>query len=237
MRINKYIADSGLCSRRQADRLVEQGDVTINSVKASPGDRVMPGDTVLVDGKPLKKRDDTVWIALNKPEGIECSADSSVRNVIDYVSYPSRIFYVGRLDKDSRGLLLLTNDGDTADRIARARYGHEKEYLVTLDRPYGPGFVNRMEHGVVILDGIKTRHCRVSPVDEKTFSIIITQGLNRQIRRMCEALGYRVKRLERTRVMNITLDGIEYGKWRELTAAEVEELTKTADRKAGGKNG
>ena len=229
IRINKYIADSGLCSRREADRLLLNGEVRLNGRTAAPGERVFPGDSVLVSGKPLPERGGTVWIALNKPAGIECSADRSVKNVIDLVSYPSRVFYVGRLDKDSRGLLLLTNDGETANRISRARNRHEKEYVVTLDRPYDCRFLGRMEKGVIILDGIRTRPCRTKAIDEKTFSIVITQGLNRQIRRMCAALGYEVKRLERIRVMNITLDGLEYGKWRLLTEEEVKGLMDSTD--------
>lgn len=236
IRINKYIASLGVASRREADKQVEQGKVLINGVTALPGSRVKPGDKVMMDGVLLKKRPiRQVYIALNKPRGIVSTTDPAEKhNVIRFMNYPERIYPIGRLDKDSEGLLLLTNDGDIVNRILRARYGHEKEYLVRVNRDITEDFVRGMEGGVRIL-GQVTLPCKVRPIDKRTFRITLTQGLNRQIRRMCEALGYEVVRLERIRIMNITLGNLTPGSWRYLTIKEmkqVEELLLAAEAKA-----
>lgn len=236
VRINKYIASLGVSSRREADRQVAAGKVLINGVTAVPGSRVMPGDKVMMDGVLLKKKPKkNIYIALNKPRGIVSTTDPAEKNnVIAFMNYPERIYPIGRLDKDSEGLLLLTNDGDIVNRILRARYGHEKEYLVRVDRDYDADFVRKMESGVKIL-GRMTLPCKLRPIDKNTFRITLTQGLNRQIRRMCEALGYEVVRLERIRIMNVTLGNLTPGSWRYLTIKEmkqVEELLLAAEEKA-----
>lgn len=224
MRINKYLSDAGFCSRRQADRLTEEGRVTINGKTAETGARVQETDLVCVDGKKIVPEQKKVYLAFYKPRGIVCTAEKREKNnLIDYLDYPVRIYPVGRLDKDSEGLLLLTNDGEIVNGILRARNFHEKEYLVWVDRPVTEEFLERMASGVPILDTV-TRPCKVRKRKEKCFSIILTQGLNRQIRRMCEALGYRVERLKRIRIMNIRLDGLEPGRYRELTGEELRGL-------------
>ena len=226
IRLNKYLAEAGIASRRGSDRLIEEGRVTVNGEEATLGTKVMPGDTVKVDGKAVKAdTGGTVILAFNKPRGITCTANKDdPDNIIDFIGYPRRIFTVGRLDKDSEGLILLTNDGALADRIMRSRYGHEKEYIVTVDRDVEKDFLDRMESGVEIEEGVVTRRCRTELIDPRRFRIILRQGLNRQIRRMCEALGYNVVRLQRIRVMNIQLGKLREGSYRDLSKAERQEL-------------
>ena len=224
VRLNKYMAESGYCSRREADRLIEEGRVKIDGRAGALGDRVLPGMAVTVDGKPLSGEGEKVYILLNKPRGIVCTADPrEPMNVVDYVGHPVRIFPVGRLDKDSEGLLLLTSDGEIVNRLLRAAGGHEKEYEVTIDRPVTPEFVRSMMAGVPILDTV-TLPCRVRKTGERSFNIILVQGLNRQIRRMCEALGANVVHLRRVRIMNLKLGSLRPGEWRELTGAELQGL-------------
>jgi 23S rRNA pseudouridine2604 synthase len=226
IRLNKYIASSGLCSRREADTLIESGKVTINGETAVQGSKVMDGDIVLVNGRKVTPDDDMVYIAFNKPLGVTCTTDKrDPSNIIDYIGFDERIFPVGRLDKNSSGLILLTNDGSIVNKLLRAENGHEKEYLVTVNRPYDKNFLRSMESGVPVL-GQLTLPCKLKPAGDKTFKIILHQGLNRQIRRMCEYLGYKVTRLKRIRFMNITLGDLETGKWRYLTSSEKKELLK-----------
>lgn len=225
MRINKYISETRYCSRRETDRLIGSGRITINGVTCEPGDEVVAGDTVLIDGKPIPSRDEPVYIALNKPIGITCTAAPHVKdNIIEFVNHPSRIFAIGRLDKASEGLILLTNDGDIVNKMMRSENGHEKEYVVNVDKPLTEQFIEEMSKGVVILDHVRTKPCDVFQINEQEFRIILTQGLNLQIRRMCKALGYRVLRLERIRIMNISIEGIEQGQWRDLTEEELQKL-------------
>ena len=224
-RINKFLSESGYCSRRAADRLIEEGRVTINGKVPEMGTKVQPGDQVEVDGKAINKTEEEfVYIALNKPVGIVCTTDTKREpdNIVDFMNYPKRIFPIGRLDKPSEGLILLTNDGDIVNKILRARNNHEKEYIVTVDKPITKSFIQKMSSGVPILDTV-TRECTVEPIDDRTFRIILTQGLNRQIRRMCEHFGYEVIRLKRIRIMNIQLDTPE-GEWRYLSAKEMDEM-------------
>ena len=224
MRINKFISESGKASRRQADRLVEEGRVTINGKKAKIGDQVKPGDEVLVNGSVARVARNNVYIAVHKPVGITSTTEKKVKgNLVDMVNHPLRIFNIGRLDKDSEGLILMTNDGDIVNEILRAEGEHEKEYIVSVDKPITPEFVEQMEAGVKIL-GQKTLPCKVRPLSKFDFNITLTQGLNRQIRRMCEALGYEVFRLQRVRVMNITLGKLPPGQWRDLSKKEREQL-------------
>ncbi|MBS1495841.1 MAG: 23S rRNA pseudouridine(2604) synthase RluF [Bacteroidetes bacterium] len=224
--LNKYISSTGFCSRREADKYIEQCRVTINDKDADKGNRVKPGDVVKVDGEPVKKKTVPVYIMLNKPKGITCTTDlKDKNNIIDFVNYKSRIFPIGRLDKLSEGLIFLTNDGDIVNKILRAGNGHEKEYVVTVDKPIAPAFVNNMRNGVKIL-GTITNKCFVKQEGDNRFRIILTQGLNRQIRRMCETLGYKVTSLKRVRIMNITLGGLAPGKWRYFTEIEIEGINK-----------
>ena len=226
IRLNKYIASSGLCSRREADTLIEKGKVTINGEPAVQGSKVYDGDTVEVSGRTITPDDDMIYIAFNKPLGVTCTTDRrDPSNIIDYIGFKDRIFPVGRLDKNSSGLILLTNDGSIVNRLLRAENGHEKEYLVTVNRPYDKAFIKEMESGVPVL-GQLTLPCKLKPAGDKTFRIILHQGLNRQIRRMCEYLGYKVTRLKRIRFMNVQLGDLETGKWRYLTAEEKKELLK-----------
>ena len=223
-RLNKFVADSGYCSRREADRLIAEGRVQVDGRPGALGDRVLPGMRVTVDGQSLSGRGEKVYIALNKPAGIVCTTDPrEPMNVVDYLDYPIRIFPVGRLDKDSEGLLLMTSDGEIINRILRAAGGHEKEYEVEIDRPVTKEFVEKMSAGVPILDTV-TLPCRVRRTGEKSFNIILVQGLNRQIRRMCEALGCNVVRLRRIRIMNIRLGAMRPGQWRELSGEELSGL-------------
>ena len=224
MPINKFLAETGIVSRRGADKWVEEGRITINGVLATNGSQVEAGDEVCVDGKPVKREDQLVYIALNKPVGITSTTEQHIEgNVVDFVNHPLRIFHIGRLDKDSEGLLLLTNDGDIVNEILRAENHHEKEYIVQVDKPITDAFIRDMSSGVEILD-TKTLPCRVEKISSQVFKIILEQGLNRQIRRMCSALGYSVKRLQRIRIMNIHLGNLKVGQWRDLTEKERNEL-------------
>jgi 23S rRNA pseudouridine2604 synthase len=224
MRLNKYISETGLCSRREADARIEAGRVTVNGVVATLGMQVHDGDVVCVDGQPLGAAQKHVYIALYKPVGVICTTDRQVPgNITDFVGYPERIFPIGRLDKDSEGLILLTNNGDIVNEILRVENAHEKEYVVTVDRPVTEIFLNGMASGVRIL-GTVTRPCTVKRVGPATFRIILTQGLNRQIRRMCSFFGYKVLRLQRVRIINLTLSGLKKGQWRILSDAEVRGL-------------
>ena len=223
-RINKFLSDRGLCSRRAADEWIAAGRVTVNGATATLGTRVGAADDVQVDGAPLGQPARHVYLALHKPVGIECTTDQRVaHNIVDFVAHHERVFPVGRLDKDSEGLILLTNDGDIVNRLLRAAHGHEKEYLVTVDRPVTDEFVRAVAQGVVILD-TTTAPCAVTRVSKNVFRIVLTQGLNRQIRRMCDAFGYTVRRLVRVRFVNVRLEGIEPGRWRNLTRAELAGL-------------
>ncbi|MEC4049837.1 23S rRNA pseudouridine(2604) synthase RluF [Flavobacterium sp. SUN046] len=223
-RINKFLSETGFCSRREADKLIDQGRVTINGVVPEMGTKIGPDDEVRVDGKLIREnRDRRIYLAFNKPAGIECTTNLDVRNnIVDYINYPERIFPIGRLDKASEGLIFMTNDGDIVNKILRARNNHEKEYVVTVDRPITDRFIQKMGNGVPILDTI-TRKCKVEQISKYVFRIILTQGLNRQIRRMCEYLGYEVTALKRTRIINISLD-VPLGRYRELSAAEIKQL-------------
>ena len=227
-RINKYLSEVGFCSRRAADRLIEEGKVTINGKITEIGSKVEEGDQVEVEGQKIfkSKKQKNIYLAFNKPIGIVCTTDRRVEpdNVIDFIKYPKRIFPIGRLDKPSEGLIFLTNDGDIVNKILRARNNHEKEYIVGVNRPISKDFIQSMSSGVAILDTI-TKNCFVKQLGQKTFKIILTQGLNRQIRRMCEALGYRVRSLKRVRIMNIRLD-VPTGKYREFTEEELIELNR-----------
>ena len=224
MRLNKFLSETGLCSRREADAWIESGRVQVNGTTAVLGTQVADGDEVRLDGQPVVRKPERVYLALNKPVGIECTTDRSVPgNIVDFVGHRERIFPIGRLDKDSEGLILLTNDGDIVNRVLRAEHEHEKEYIVSVDRPLTPGFLEGMAHGVPILD-IVTNPCKVRQVGRNTFRIVLTQGLNRQIRRMCEHFDYTVRGLQRVRIMHVQLGNLPLGKWRNLTAAEVRPL-------------
>ncbi len=223
-RLNKFIGETGYCSRREADKIIEEGRVTINGVVPELGTKVAPDDEVRIDGKLIREKNEKpVYLAFNKPVGIECTTNLEVRNnIVDYINYPKRIFPIGRLDKASEGLIFMTNDGDIVNKILRARNNHEKEYTVTVNKLITDRFIDKMSNGVPILDTI-TRKCKVEKISSTTFKIILTQGLNRQIRRMCEYLGYDVTALKRIRIINISLD-IPVGRYRDLTEAEIKEL-------------
>ncbi|PNQ87702.1 pseudouridine synthase [Paenibacillus polymyxa] len=225
MRINKYISETGFCSRRETNRLIAAARITINGSVCEAGAEVEPQDIVLIDGETIPvNRSKPVYLALNKPIGIVCTAAEQVEgNIIRYINYPSRIFAIGRLDKASEGLILLTNDGSIVNQMMRSEHGHEKEYVVRVDKPVTDEFTQTMSRGVEILNVI-TKPCKVEHISEYEFRIILTQGLNLQIRRMCKALGYRVLKLERVRIMNITLDHLERGQWRHLEKEELELL-------------
>jgi 23S rRNA pseudouridine2604 synthase len=225
-RINKFLSESGFCSRREADKLIEQGRVTINGIVPEMGTKISPNDEVRVNGKLIReKREKRIYLVFHKPPGIECTTNLEVRdNIVDYINYPERIFPIGRLDKASEGLIFMTNDGDIVNKILRARNNHEKEYIVTVNRPITDRFIERMANGIPILDTV-TRKCKVEQVSKYVFRIILTQGLNRQIRRMCEFLDYEVTALKRTRIINISLD-IPLGRYRDLTEVEINELNK-----------
>lgn len=232
-RINKYLSEVGYCSRRAADKLIEQGRVTINGSVPEMGTKISEGDEVRVDGQLISETGEKpVYIAFNKPVGIVCTTDTRVEkdNIIDFINHPQRIFPIGRLDKPSEGLILLTNDGDIVNKILRARNHHEKEYLVMVNRPITEDFLQKMRKGVPILDTI-TRKCEVEKIGRFEFKIILTQGLNRQIRRMCEYLGYRVTKLKRIRIMNIHLD-VPVGDWRDLTEVELKEINRLVSSSA-----
>ena len=223
-RVNKFIGETGFCSRREADKLIEDGRVTVNGVVPEMGTKVSDRDEVRIDGKLIREKTGKfVYLAFNKPAGIECTTNQDVpENIVDYINYPQRIFPIGRLDKASEGLIFMTNDGDIVNKILRARNNHEKEYTVTVNKPITDRFIERMGNGVPILDTI-TRKCKVEQVSRNTFKIILTQGLNRQIRRMCEYFDYEVVALKRIRIINISLD-IPLGRYRELTSEEISEL-------------
>lgn len=223
-RLNKYIAETGFCSRREADRLIEAKRVTINGEIPELGTKVAPSDIVAIDGKNISEKPKSVYLAFNKPIGIVCTTDTRVEknNIIDYINYPERIFPIGRLDKPSEGLIFLTNDGDIVNKILRAGNNHEKEYIVTVDKPIEDDFIRKMSNGIPILDTI-TKKCKVEKVSKYVFKIVLIQGLNRQIRRMCEYLGYNVTKLKRVRIMNVALD-VPVGKWRHLTEKELNEI-------------
>ncbi|SHN63130.1 23S rRNA pseudouridine2604 synthase [Paenibacillus sp. ov031] len=225
MRINKYISETGYCSRRETNRLIAAGRITINGKVCEKGADVEPEDIVLIDGQEIPYNDrEPVYLALNKPIGIVCTAAEQVEgNIIQYVNYPSRIFAIGRLDKASEGLIFLTNDGDIVNKMMRSEHNHDKEYVVTVDKPVTDEFVRAMSQGVGIMN-VVTKPCEVYKHSENVFRIILTQGLNLQIRRMCKALGYRVLKLERIRIMNVTLDGLERGQWRHLEKQELVNL-------------
>nr|WP_317282657.1 23S rRNA pseudouridine(2604) synthase RluF [uncultured Sellimonas sp.] len=224
VRLNKYLSEAGLCSRREADRLIETGHVSVDGKKAQTGMRITPGQSVSVDGKPIRTQKDMVVLAVNKPRGIVCTEEKrEPKNIIRFLNYPTRITYVGRLDKDSKGLLLMTNNGDIINKMMRAGNCHEKEYIVRVNRPVTQEFLRKMSQGVRILDTV-TRPCKVKQEGKDTFRIILTQGLNRQIRRMCEALGYKVMDLKRVRIMNIHLGELKPGQYRKLTDKELEGL-------------
>jgi len=230
-RINKYLSEVGYCSRRRADRLIEEGKVTINGEVTEIGSKVEDNDEVEVEGQRIKKsiKQKKIYLAFNKPVGIVCTTDRRIEpdNIIDFVKYPKRIFPIGRLDKESEGLIFLTNDGDIVNKILRARNNHEKEYIVIVNRPINREFIERMSNGIKILD-TTTKNCFVKQLGQKKFKIVLTQGLNRQIRRMCEFLGYRVQSLKRVRIMNIKLD-LPIGKYREFTKKELLELNKSLE--------
>ncbi|MBC5774835.1 23S rRNA pseudouridine(2604) synthase RluF [Pontibacter sp. KCTC 32443] len=245
IRLNKFISDTGTCSRREADKLIEQGRVTVNGKQPEVGAKVTARDKVRVDGKLLEvDAVESVYLLLNKPAGIETTTDTSQRdNIISFVNYPERIFPVGRLDKDSEGLIILTNNGDIVNKILRAGNKHEKEYIVTVDKPINQSFVDRMSGGVSIL-GVNTKKCFVEQLGANKFRIILTQGMNRQIRRMTEALGYEVQTLQRTRIMHLSLAKIPLGQWREMTETEIAEMmrlvassTKTEEASTAKKSG
>lgn len=224
-RINKYLSEVGFCSRRAADKLLEEGRIKINGQIPELGTKVSDDDVVEVDGKPIREsEEEPIYIAFNKPVGIVCTTDTKreIDNIIEYINHPKRIFPIGRLDKPSEGLILLTNDGDIVNKILRGKNNHEKEYLVRVDKPLNSKFLESMRNGVPILDTV-TKKCEVERIDDMTFRIVLTQGLNRQIRRMCEFLGYEVKKLKRIRIMNIKLD-LPLGKWRNLTEEELTAL-------------
>lgn len=232
-RLNKFISDSGFCSRREADRLIEQNRVTINGKKPELGTKVLPGDRVKVDGKLInavaENKSDRIYIAYNKPIGIICVTDTSVEdNIIDAIGYKQRIFPIGRLDKPSEGLIFLTNDGDIVNKILRAENAHDKEYIVSVDKPITESFINNMSRGVPIL-GTVTKPCKVTKQSQFVFKMILTQGLNRQIRRMCEHLGYNVRTLKRSRIMNVELGNLRPGAWRYLTADEMKQINKSVE--------
>ncbi len=230
IRINKFFTEHGICSRREADRLIESGVITINGRVAKLGDRVVSTDVIAREGQVIPWGKAHLYIKYHKPVGVTTTSESHIpRNIIAEIGYPERIFPIGRLDKDSSGLILLTNDGNIVNEILRAEFGHEREYLVQVDRPFDQSFLDQMARGVVIL-GSKTKPCRMTRVGRDQFRIILIEGRNRQIRRMCHALGYRVIKLHRTRIMHITLTGVDVGQWRELTNHEREQLLKAVGR-------
>ncbi len=222
--LNKFISSTGICSRREADKWIENGRVTINDLATKLGNRVFEGDVVRIDGKLLQEKPKTLYIALNKPVGIVCTTDlKEPKNIIDFINHKERLFPIGRLDKPSQGLIFLTNDGDIVNKILRAGNNHEKEYIVSVKQPITPDFIRRMSNGIPILDTL-TKKCTATALNKRTFKIILTQGLNRQIRRMCQHLGYEVIKLERTRIMNVKLGKLNIGDWRELSKQEMNEI-------------
>ena len=226
IRLNKFLSDADFCSRRQADRLIEEGHVKVNNETALMGQKVTLLDKVTVDGKEVSREEEQIVIAFNKPVGVECTTDkNNPDNIVDYINYKKRIYPIGRLDKNSQGLILLTNDGALVNNILKASNYHEKEYVVTVDKPITEEFIKQMSKGVKILDQV-TRPCVVKKVNKHTFNIILTQGLNRQIRRMCETLGFKVQKLKRVRIMGVHLDNLPIGNYRNLTNSELDSLKK-----------
>lgn len=232
IRLNKYLSDAGVCSRREADRMMEEGRITVDGARALPGMRVLPYQRIMIDGREIIREEKKVILAVNKPEGVVCTTTNRFKeeNIVDFVGYPIRIYPIGRLDKNSQGLILMTNCGDIVNKILKASNYHEKEYIVTVNRPVTPEFLEKMQNGVPVLDTV-TRPCKVKREGKKTFRITLTQGLNRQIRRMCEYLGYRVEKLTRVRIMNICLGDLPSGEYRELTEEEMRVLTLLTDVK------
>ena len=226
IRLNKYLSDAGFCSRREADRLIEKGKIYVDGKVALVGQKVTYNQKIECDGKKISRENELILIAFNKPRGLICSTvNKEGKNIVDYIDYGKRIYPIGRLDKESEGLILLTNDGSISDKILRSRNNHEKEYIVTVDKDITDEFIRGMSSGVPILDVI-TKKCRVKKIDSKTFNIVLTQGLNRQIRRMCEYFGYKVKKLKRIRILNIKLGDLPTGKYRDITNEEMEKLKK-----------
>lgn len=224
MRLNKYISETGVCSRRQADEWIAAGRVSVNGKRAELGTQVNDGDEVKIDNRPISSKKKGVYLVLNKPRGITCTTERHIKgNIIDFIGHEQRIFPIGRLDKDSDGLILLTNNGDIVNKILRSENNHDKEYLVTVDKPVTDDFINRMARGVRILD-TTTKPCKINRTGRCAFRIILTQGLNRQIRRMCEVFGYEVKRLQRIRIINVKLDNLKLGQWRNLSEEELRGL-------------
>jgi len=235
IRINKYLAEAGICSRREADSLVEAGKVLVNGKKAENGMKVTDKDQIVVSGKKVKGRDEKVYLAFYKPKGIVCTASSDEENnLMDFIDYPVRVTYCGRLDKDSEGLLLLSNDGDFMQKLMKGANAHEREYLVRVEKPITDEFISALERGVYIEDlKVTTRPCKVRKISDVTFTIVLTQGLNRQIRRMCRVYDYHVRFLKRVRIENIQLGDLDEGGYRELTAAEIKELKASVNKKNG----
>ena len=236
IRINKFLSEAGVCSRREGDKMIAAGQIAVDGRVATPGDRVLPGQRVTVNGKEVKKEEEEIFLAFYKPKGIVCTTATEengekVKNVVEYIDYPKRVYPVGRLDQASEGLILLTNQGEAMEKILRGRYNHEKEYFVRVDHKIEEEFLKGMAKGVPILDTV-TKPCKIWKEDENSFHIIITQGLNRQIRRMCEYFGYRVTYLRRDRVMNITLDGLKKGRYRSLTKEEIKELKRELEKQS-----
>lgn len=223
-RLNKAISETGFCSRRAADKLIEEGKVQVNGTVAGLGVKVTANDEIRVEGKIITKEVENIYLAFHKPVGITCTTDTTIKsNIIDFINYPERIFPIGRLDKPSEGLIFMTNDGDIVNKILRSKNNHEKEYIVTVNKKINAEFIKKMRSGVPVLDTI-TKKCQVTKIDDRTFNIILTQGLNRQIRRMCEYLGYEVQTLKRIRIMNIDLKNLKVGKYRKFTFAELQEI-------------
>lgn len=224
VRLNKYISDTGFCSRREADKLIEENRVKVDGIKATMGSKVFRGQKVTIDNKELKVENKLIYIALNKPRGITCTTEKKIKgNIVDFINHEKRIFPIGRLDKDSEGLIFLTNDGDIVNKILRAGNNHEKEYIVTVNKNINDKFVRGMAKGVPVLDTI-TKKCYVEKLGKNKFKIVLTQGLNRQIRRMCAYFGYNVIKLERVRIMNVKLDNLKTGSWRYLSEKELKEI-------------
>lgn len=238
IRLNKFLSDAGVCSRREADRMMEEGRVSVDGERATPGMRVTSEQRIMIDGREITREEKKVILAVNKPEGVVCTTTDRFKeeNIVDFVGYPIRVYPIGRLDKNSTGLILMTNRGDIVNKILKASNYHEKEYVVTVNKPLTPEFLDKMQNGVPILDTV-TRPCKVKKEGKKTFRIILTQGLNRQIRRMCEYLGYRVEKLTRVRIMNISLGDLPLGGFRELTEEEIRGIELLTERKQDGKVG
>ena len=232
IRINKFFTEHGICSRREADRLIESGAITVNGHVAKLGDRVSPTDVIARNGEVVPWGKAPVYLKYHKPVGVTTTSEPHVeRNIVAEIGYPDRIFPIGRLDKDSSGLILMTNDGNIVNEILRTEFGHEREYVVEVDRPFDQSFLDRMSHGVMIL-GSKTKPCRMTRIGRHRFRIVLTEGRNRQIRRMCQAIGYRVRSLHRVRIMHITVGGLGVGEWKELTKQEREQLLQAVGREA-----